>query len=171
MNWDDDPEVQRALRERSARVSILRSAILWMPLFLVMFGALVYFFIDVVTGGEQGTVFLLVVLSVLSLLFGFQALQAVLDLAGKPHRETQLVTRRWSRNDSFVMRTHYIRLESGQILRGDKAMLNEIDAGHRVEGAVLPAFGGAHRRGAAEGAEGADAGGFVSGAGAAVAGR
>ena len=133
MNWDDDPEVQRALRERSARVSILRSAILWMPLFLVTFGALVYFFIDVVTGGEQGTVFLLVVLSVLSLLFGFQALQAVLDLAGAPHRETQLVTRRWSRNDSFVMRTHYIRLESGQILRGDKAMLNEIDAGHRVE--------------------------------------
>jgi hypothetical protein len=131
-NWSDDPEIQAQLQERSVRNGLLRSAILWTPLFLVTFGCLVFFFIDQVTGGGRSTVFLLVVLAVLSFLFGFQAVQSILDLKAKPVTLRGEVTRRWSKMDSVVMRTHYIRIDKA-ILRGDRLLLDEVKEGDVVE--------------------------------------
>ncbi len=132
MNWQDDAEIQRQLRERSVRNGILRSAIIWTPLFLITAGAFLFFLYDVLTGGERGTWFLLVVLGLFTTLFGFQSIHALLDLRGEPRETEDVVVRRWSRTDSFVMRSHYIRLASKQILRGDLDLLDGVREGDRV---------------------------------------
>ena len=131
MNWNDDPEIQAKLREHSVRMGILRSAIIWSPFFIASFGGLVFFFIDQVTGGERGTWFLIVVLSIFSLLFGSQCLQSWFDLFGKPRTITGEVTRRWTRRDSIVLASHYVRIGK-TILRGTPDLLHDIDTGHQV---------------------------------------
>jgi hypothetical protein len=131
MNWQDDPEIQQRRREHSVRMGVLRSALLWSPFFIASFGALLFFFFDLVTGGDRGTWFLLVVLAIFSVLFGSQCLQAWFDLFGEPTTMTAEVTRRWTRNDSIVMRTHYVRIGK-TILRGDAVMLAEIKLGDTV---------------------------------------
>ena len=138
MNWQDDPEIQRQLRERSVRNGILRSAIIWTPLFLITAGALLFFLFDMLTGGERGTWFLLVVLALFTTLFGFQSIHALLELRGEPRETQDVVVRRWSRTDSFVMRSHYIRLASKQILRGDLDLLDGVREGDRVNVRYYP---------------------------------
>jgi hypothetical protein len=132
MSWQDDPEIQRQLRERAVRNGILRTALIWTPLFLLAAGALLFFLVDLLTGGDRGTWFLLVVLGLFTTLFGFQAIHALLDLRGEPKSIEDLVVRRWSRTDSFVMRSHYVRLASKQILRGDVDLLDGVREGDRV---------------------------------------
>jgi hypothetical protein len=119
-------------RERKIRRAITRSALIWTPLFLVCAGALIFFFIDRLLGGDNGgTWFLVVVLSLFSALTGSQSFQAIADLAGSPHTHVGQVRRRWSKLDSFVMRTHYVRIDTA-ILRGDVALLDGIETGQRV---------------------------------------
>ncbi|MCC7364133.1 MAG: hypothetical protein IT303_07145 [Dehalococcoidia bacterium] len=137
-DWQDDPEIQQRLREGRVRNGILRTAIIWTPLFLVSAVALVYFLADILTGGNQGTWFLIVVLSIFTVLFGFQAIQAIMDLRSEPRHTEDIVTRRWSRSDSLVMRSHYIRLASKQILRGDLDLLMEVKEGDRVSVRFYP---------------------------------
>ncbi|MCK9518514.1 MAG: hypothetical protein M0R74_05740 [Dehalococcoidia bacterium] len=132
MNWQDDPRIQQQLRERAVRNGILRTALIWTPLFVLAAGALLFFLFDVLTGGERGTWFLLVVLGLFTTLFGFQAVHALLDLRGEPRTTEDLVVRRWSRTDSFVMRSHYVRLAGKQILRGDVDLLDGVREGDRV---------------------------------------
>lgn len=136
--WQDDPEIQRKLRERAVRNGIIRTAVIWTPLFLVSAVAFVYFLFDVLTGGDNGTWFLIVVLAIFTTLFGFQSIQALLDLRTEPRALEEVVTRRWSRSDSLVMRSHYIRLANKQILRGDALMLAEIKEGDRVSVRFYP---------------------------------
>jgi hypothetical protein len=129
-----DPTMQRIEQERRARGSVMRNAIIWMPLFLISFGALLFFGLDViVNGGDRGgTVFLLVVLSILSFLFGYQGIHATLDLV---HGETTmegLVTRRWSRTDSLVIKSHYIRVNRDRIFRIDNFYHGDAKAGDLV---------------------------------------
>lgn len=130
--FDSDPLIQRAHQERRARNSIVRSAVIWLPLFAVTGGALVYFFIDKVTGGTQGTWFLLVVLSILTFLFGYQGIHALLDLLHGEATTEGLVVRRWARTDSLVMRSHYIRLDNKEIFRIDNLYHGEAKAGDYV---------------------------------------
>ena len=132
VNWKDDPELLGRERERSIRFGIVRSAILWSPFFLASFGALLFFLLDRLTGGDRATIFLLVVLSILSLLFGFQAIQSILDLFGAPETKTGRVTRRWAKRDSMVMKTHYVRV-GRTILRADEDLVMGIKEGDEVE--------------------------------------
>lgn len=132
MNWQNDPEIQQKMRERQVRNGILRTAVLWTPFFVAAGGGLIYFAIDKFTGGTQATWFLLVVLVILSVLFGSQAIQAIQDLVGQPHTMTGEVTRRWARSDMLVMKTHYVRID-GKIFRGDVDILIDIKVGDRVE--------------------------------------
>jgi hypothetical protein len=131
--YNDDPDIQQAMIEHRVRRGLWMSALFWMPLFLISAGCLVYFGIDVFFDLDRGgTVFLLVVLTVLSILFGFQGFQAVLDLFGKPSVIEGFVTRRWSKSDSFVMRTHYIRLGKRNIFRIDKLLHGDMQEGDYV---------------------------------------
>ena len=140
MNWHDDPEVQRKLQERAAHNRLIRSAITWSPFFLLSAGALVFFTFDraFLDGDHGGTWFLVVILAILTILFGFQGAQSVLDLfRGQPTSATDFVGRRWARSDSFVMRSHYIRLDK-MILRGDGLILDGIREGDYVEARYYP---------------------------------
>lgn len=138
MNWQDDPELQQAQYEHGVRNGILRTAIIWTPLFLITGGALLYFLFDLLTGGDSGTWFLIVVLGIFTTLFGFQSIQALLDLRTSPRETEAVVTRRWSRSDSFVMKSHYIKLGSRQILRGDILLLDGVTEGDRVHVRYYP---------------------------------
>lgn len=138
MNWQDDPEIQQQLRERGVRNGIVRTAVIWTPFFLLSLGTFLYFLVDLLTGGNKGTWFLIVVLGLFTTLFGFQSIQALLDLRSKPREVDDVVTRRWTRTDSLVMKSHYVRLGAGQILRGDPVTLAEIREGDRVVARFYP---------------------------------
>jgi hypothetical protein len=140
MNWQDDPAVQDALELQRARNRILRSAVIWTPFFVVSLAGLVFFFFDrLLTGGDNGgTWFLVVVLGVLTFLFGFQSIQSLLDIFGHVHESTGLVTRRWSRTDSLVMRSHYFRLDNKQIFHVDTLQHREVKEGDRVRVRYYP---------------------------------
>jgi hypothetical protein len=139
VNPTDDLQLQRELKTRAVRAGILRSAVLWVPVALVTAGAFLFFLFDrTVGGGERGsTWFLVVVLGFLALLFGFQAVQSVLDLAAKPRTRRGRVTRIWSRRDSFVVKTYYVRVDR-QILRADAHAVAGVREGDWVEVTYYP---------------------------------
>ena len=138
MQWQGDPEIQRALRERQVRNGILRSAILWTPFFATLAVLLVFFFIDRIIGPDHGsTWFLIVVLTIGTVIVGSQSLQALFDLFQGPRTTEGTVTRRWSRNDALVMRSHYLRVGKA-ILRGDVDIIRDVKAGDTVEVRYYP---------------------------------
>ncbi len=139
MNWQSDPELVKARQHNGVRGRLLRSAILWTPFFVASLGALAFFAFDrAFLGGDHGgTWFLVIVLLVLTVLFGFQSIQSLLDLIGQPRVESGFVGRRWSRSDSIVIKAHYIRLGK-LILRGDQMVLDGIREGDYVEATFYP---------------------------------
>ena len=133
-NWKDDPDLQEEMHRRGVRNRIVRSAILWTPL-AVMMGLLFLFYVwDTAfnSGDHGGSWVLVIIMGVMAGLFAFQSGQALLDLYGEPATRTGLVTRRWSRSDSFVIKSHYIRLGK-QILRGDEFQLAGVKEGDYVD--------------------------------------
>lgn len=134
-----DPQLERALKTRAVRAGIMRAAVLWTPLGLAAAGAFVYFLIDrAFRGGESGsTWFLVVVLGLLALLFGYQAVQSVLDLFTQPRKRRGRVTRMWSRRDSLVAKTYYLRVDR-QILRADAHGIAGVREGDWVEVTYFP---------------------------------
>jgi hypothetical protein len=139
MNTDDELIAEK-LTERRIWRGLVRSAVIWTPPFVVCAGLLLFFFFDMIVGEERGTWFLVVVLLILSALFGAQSLQAILDLISRPATAEGEVTRRWARNDSLVIRTHYMRLGK-TILRGEKDVLADIATGDRVVARYHPHTG------------------------------
>ena len=135
VNWQDDPELQARIYEGRIRSGLIRSALFWTPCFLVVFGLLLYFVFDQLTGGDKGW-FLVAILAIFSVLLGFQASQSLLDLRSAPVEATHMVVRRWSKSDSLVMRTHYVQLANKSILHGDKHILEGI----KVEDTVVVRF-------------------------------
>ncbi|MGI8925446.1 MAG: hypothetical protein ACR2HN_02220 [Tepidiformaceae bacterium] len=132
--WRSDPLLEEAELHRQARARLIRSAVIWTPPAAAAVGALVFFIVDRITGPNYGaTWFLVGVLTFLGSLFAFQASQAWRDLAGEPEEMTGLVTRRWSRTDSLVVRSHYIRVANkiftiqrdlhGDVMAGDNVSL------------------------------------------------
>ena len=138
-NWKDDAELQQEMHRRGVRSRILRSAILWTPLFALMAALFLFFLWDTALNseGHGGSWVLVVILGIMASLFGFQAIQALLDLYGEPHNRSGMVTRRWSRSDSFVIKSHYIRLGK-QILRGDEFQLAGVRDGDYVDVTYYP---------------------------------
>ena len=139
MSWEDDPEIQKQLRARSVRGKLLRSAVIWGPIFLLALAGTVFYTVDIlVLDREYGATWVLVtILAILAVLFGFQAVQSLMDFFDHPRTELGYVTRRWARSDSLVVRSHYMRLER-KILRGDAYLLAEIKEGDYVEATFYP---------------------------------
>ncbi len=123
----DDPDQARHVRR-----GIIRTAIIWTPLFAICLGAWVYFLADQVFGLDRGgTWFLVVVLSIFAFLTGTQSIQALRDLREGPQELEGEVRRRWSHRESFVWPTTYIRIGK-KVLRGDGWLLQKVSAGDRV---------------------------------------
>lgn len=131
MNWQDDSELMARQMRSHARFRLMRSAVIWTPLFVLAGSALVFFTVDraFYDGDRGGTWFLVVVLTIFTVLFGFQSIQALLDLLGEPQTMTGRVVRRWSRTDSLVVRSHYIRMDTKQIFQVDRVLHGEVAEG------------------------------------------
>jgi hypothetical protein len=140
MNWRDDPELLAMQQEQSAHGKIVRSALLWVPIFAICFGCWLFFGFDrVFLGGDHGsTWFLMVVLSGLTLLFAFPAVQSILDLREGPKEEEVTVVRSWTRRDAFVVKNHFLKIESGQILEGNAFAVEGAQEGERVRVRYYP---------------------------------
>jgi hypothetical protein len=137
MEWLEDPEARRRYDE--ALRSLTRSSIIWTPFAVAAIGALLFFLVDILflDRDNGSTWFLIVVLSLFSFLFGSQAFQALTDRFAQPRLLTGVVTRRWSKLDSFVMRTFYVRIDR-QILRGETELLKSINPGDTVAVRYFP---------------------------------
>ncbi|MDZ7728587.1 MAG: hypothetical protein U5Q44_10575 [Dehalococcoidia bacterium] len=138
MDWQSDPALAAAEAERRARNTIIRQAVIWTPLFVVAFGGLVWALAAKLFFDGGATWFFIVVLTLLSFLFGYQSIHAIRDLRGGPTHRTGKVQRRWARTDSFVIRSHYIRLEDKQIYRIDKVFHDDVKEGDDVDITYYP---------------------------------
>lgn len=126
MTWLDDPELESAMRLHRVRNGLLRTAIIWTPLFLAALAGFIFYAIDSATGAQHGGSWVLVViLGIIAFLFGYQSIQTIIDLFGQPIEATGFIQRRWARRDSFIFQTQYIRLDK-HILRGDPLLLLEV---------------------------------------------
>lgn len=134
----NDPNEERARLEARIRGGLVRSAIIWTPLFVVTGGAFVYYLLGQLFGFGGGTWFLVVVLGFLSFLMGFQSINTLRDLAGGTREIEGEVTRRWARRDSLVFQSHYIRLDK-KIFRIDGLYHRDINVGDRVRLRYFPA--------------------------------
>jgi len=132
MNWQDDPILSDELALHRVRAGLWRSTIIWTPPFVVSAAGFVFFLWDLVTGGGRGGPVIVIVVGILAALFGHEAIQSILDLRGQPREVEDIVTQRWHRNDSIVIRTHYVRVGSKLILRGSAGILDDIKEGQRV---------------------------------------
>jgi hypothetical protein len=92
--------------ERSARVTLIRDAAIYTPLSIAGVVLTVLSAIGVINAGGVLTV----IEALLTLLFIYQATQALRDLRSPLLRTEGVVTRRWSRMDFFVTRSHYIAI-------------------------------------------------------------
>lgn len=92
----------------SARSVLIRTAVIYTPLFLAtLFAVLMMFF-----GGWYGGPVLLVLALIALFLFGYQSVQSLRDLREGMTRSTRgPVTRIWSKRDMFVTRSYYINVE------------------------------------------------------------
>lgn len=138
MTYLSNDPTKKAQEEQMARSALVRTAVIWTPLFALSGGALLYFLAGQLFDFGNGTWFLVVVLSILSFLFGYQAIGALRDLAGGTAEMRGIVTKRWSRSDSIVMRTHYIRIE-GKIFRINKLLHGDVKQGDEVSIRFYPA--------------------------------
>lgn len=138
MDWQSDPQLAAAEAERRARNAIIRQAIIWTPLFAVTFGGLIWAVTSKLFFDGGATWFFVGVLTLLSFLFGYQGIHAIRDLRGGATKRAGKVQRRWSRTDSFVIRSHYIRLEDKQIYRIDKLFHDDVKEGDDVEITYYP---------------------------------
>lgn len=138
-DWNDDPAIQAELHRRGVRARVMRSAILWTPLFVLMALLFLFYLWDTALNSSErgGSWVLVTIIGVITGLFGFQASQAWMDLLGEPVTRVGMVTRRWSRSDSFVIKSHYIRV-GNQILRGDEFQLAGVKDGDYVEVSYYP---------------------------------
>ena len=140
MNERDDLAIAEELAAARARGGLLRGALIWGATFTVVGAAFVFFFVDrLLLGGDNGgTWFFVGFLGFLAFLFGFQAAQPLLDLRSGPRAAIGVVTRSWSRSDSLVMRSHYIRLDKGQILRVAAEFHADVKEGDRLRVKFYP---------------------------------
>jgi hypothetical protein len=132
-------EIQK--REKSLRRGITQTAVIWTPIFAATAGAWVFFLWDRIQGPDYGsTWFLMVVLSIFLLVFGVQSTSALRDLFGQPREASGMVSRFWTKRDSFVFKSYYIRVDR-KILRGDRFVVGDVRAGDHVELRYFPHSG------------------------------
>lgn len=102
----------QAIFSSSARASVLRTAIIYTPLFLASAVSALLILLGV---WDLGFV-LLVILLFVAFLFGYQSVQSLRDLRAEPRTTRGPITRIWSKMDLVVTRSYYIRV-AGNIFR------------------------------------------------------
>ena len=96
---------------RAARSSLVRTALVFTPMFLLSLGGIGLVILNLVREGASGLIFTLVLLALAASLTGYQSFQSLRDLRISPHVSRGVITRKWSRADLFIMRSHYIYVD------------------------------------------------------------
>lgn len=94
--------------QRAARSSILRTAVVYTPLFLLSLAGIALVVLNLVREGASGLIITLMLLSLAALLTGYQSSQSLRDLRSSPEVTKGPIARKWSRADFFILRSHYI---------------------------------------------------------------
>lgn len=97
---------------RSARIAVIRDAAIYTPLFVAGIVLTVLSAARVVDAGPVLTV----IEAIVTILFGYQSIQALRDLNADVVRTEGAIGRRWSKMDFVVTRSHYIAV-GGKIFR------------------------------------------------------
>jgi hypothetical protein len=90
--------------QRSARLSLIREAVAYTPLFIA---GIVLTVLSILNRIDAGPV-LTIIEAVLTILFGYQSIQALRDLQADLVRTDGVIGRKWSKMDFIVTRSHYI---------------------------------------------------------------
>lgn len=133
----NQPEYQLEAQRARARGSLIRTALVWSPFFVAALGTWLYFTAGELFGFGQGW-FLVVVLSIVTFLLGFQSVGALRDLLRGTTEVTGQVTRRWARRDSLVIKSHYVRINRGKIIRLDGVFHTDVAQGDHVRIVFYP---------------------------------
>jgi hypothetical protein len=116
---------------RSAKVSLVWSAVLYTPFFVAALAGLSFLIKGLVDEFGGGGVAGVVIVGVVGLLTGYQSTQALRDLFAAPVETRGVVERRWSRSDFFVVRSHYLMVKRN-IFRIEPLQFVEVDLGDTV---------------------------------------
>lgn len=96
---------------RAARSSLVRTAAVFTPLFLLSLAGMALIVLSLVREGPSGLIFTFILLALAGSLTGYQSIQSLRDLRGSPRVSRGRIGRKWSRADLFIMRSHYIYVE------------------------------------------------------------
>ncbi|HTE83779.1 MAG TPA: hypothetical protein VK821_03530 [Dehalococcoidia bacterium] len=113
--------------ERSARIAVIRDAAIYTPLFVAGIVLTVLSAMKVVDSGP----ILTVIEAIITVLFGYQSIQALRDLSAEVVRTEGIVGRRWSKMDFIITRSHYIAV-GGKIFRVPVRDWHLVDENDRV---------------------------------------
>lgn len=92
----------------SARASLIRTALLYTPFFILLLAALGFVIRELALEPGAGSVAAVVIVGFLAFLTGYQSVQTLRDLVAQPVETQGVIHRKWRRNDLFVMRSHYL---------------------------------------------------------------
>lgn len=90
--------------ESTARGSVLRTALLYTPLFIASLAVMLL----MVVGVWQFAIVLFVIMGIVAFLFGYQSIQAMRDLRAEMRTTRGPVLRLWSKRDVFVSKSYYV---------------------------------------------------------------
>ena len=113
--------------ERSARIAVVRDAAIYTPLFVAGIVLTVLSAAEVINAG----IVLTVIEGIITLLFGYQSVQALRDLGSRLVRTEGVIGRRWSKMDFIITRSHYLAV-GGKIFRVPVQDWHLVDENDRV---------------------------------------
>jgi hypothetical protein len=96
---------------RAARATLVRTALVFTPLFLLSLAGVGGIIFNLVREGPGGLIITLVLLCLAGFLTGHQSIQSLRDLRSSPRVSSGLIDRKWNRADLFVLRSYYIYVE------------------------------------------------------------
>jgi len=88
----------------SPRGRLIRDAIFYTPIFVLCAVVLLLMIAGVIDRAIIG----MVLLAIVTFLFGYQSIQTLRDLSTKPGTFEGPIARRWTKRDGFVVKTHYV---------------------------------------------------------------
>jgi hypothetical protein len=94
---------------RGARGGVIRSAIIYTPLFVIALAVLITIVLQVVDG--DGSIVLLIIFALVCLVLGFQSISALRDISAEFVETMGPVRRKWSRSDFVFWRSYYVDVE------------------------------------------------------------
>ena len=122
---------------RAARAALVRTALVFTPLFLLSLAGVGAVIWELVVEGPGGLIVTLVLLCLATFLTGHQSIQSVRDLRSSPRTSGGLIDRKWNRADMFILRSYYIYVERS-VFKVIPLIYGELEEGDRVSVSHYP---------------------------------